>query len=188
MISSTETHTYTYKRAYLQFLHRILQRYLSTHVFSLQYIILFSWRWQFHFLLLIWLMALLVSCLPIHLWFCYQLGWSLWLFFHHCLKWSNRSNDTIIIDHSIPHPYVFVLTSFLNFIFCSWHHPIKKILSKKRFSIGSTLFENKNTEDSTSLLQSPPESDFSSSWLWIDLPMPIPSTLFYTHSDILLSF
>ena len=60
--------------------------------------------------------------------------------------------------------------------------------TKKRISTGSTTNENKNTEDPTSPPQSPPESDFSSSWLWIDLPMPIPSTPFYSHSNILFSF
>ena len=59
--------------------------------------------------------------------------------------------------------------------------------TKKRISTGSTTNVNQNTEDSTSPLQSPPESDFSSLWLQIDLPMPIPNTPFYSHSDILLS-
>ena len=59
--------------------------------------------------------------------------------------------------------------------------------TKKRISTGPTTNENKNTEDPTSPLQSPPESDFSSSWLRIDLPMPIPNTHYSIHIQTFFS-
>ena len=59
--------------------------------------------------------------------------------------------------------------------------------TKKRISTTTPTNEKGSANNSTMTPQTPPEADFSSCWLRIDLPMPTPNTSQYSHKDILLA-
>ena len=59
--------------------------------------------------------------------------------------------------------------------------------TKKRMSTATPTNDKGSAKDQTRTPQTPPEADFLSCWLRIDLPMPTPNTSQYSHKDILLA-
>ena len=65
-------------------------------------------------------------------------------------------------------------------------HPIAPT-TKNLISTTSPTNEKGLAKDQTRTPQSPPEADFSSCWLRIDLLMATPNTSQYSHKDVLLA-
>ena len=59
--------------------------------------------------------------------------------------------------------------------------------TKKRISTTTPTNLKGSANNSTRTPQTPPEANFLSSWLWIDLPKPTPNPSQYSHKDILLA-
>ena len=60
--------------------------------------------------------------------------------------------------------------------------------TKKGISTTTPTNEKGSANDQTRTPQTPPEANFLSCWLRINLPMPISNTSHYSHNDILLAF
>ena len=100
---------------------------------------------------------------------------------------TKRSDNTFNIHHSIHPPKAPIALTSNNSCHCCCYRPSHRSSNQEKGINNHTNKPKWSTINPTRTPQSPPEADFSSCWLRIDLPRPTPNTSQYSHKDILLA-